>query len=141
MTMETTTVMGAVDVALRLGSAAVLVPSAFLLIEVVASRWGYRAAAAPPLVPTVPSPRIAVLVPAHDEAANITATVIHLRAQLSAGDRLLMDAVATRVRGLARSRLVGSSLALGRARIREREEREGESEESGADGVHAGRRV
>ena len=92
MTMPPTSVMGAVDVALRLGSAAVLVPSAFLLIEVVASRWGYRAAAAPPLDPTLPAPRIAVLVPAHDEAANIAATVTHLRTQLGAGDRLLVVA-------------------------------------------------
>lgn len=55
-----------------------------LLAFLPARRWRDDAAAA--------SPRVAVLIPAHDEAAGIAATVEALRAELRPGDRLLVVA-------------------------------------------------
>jgi cellulose synthase/poly-beta-1,6-N-acetylglucosamine synthase-like glycosyltransferase len=70
-----------------------------LLIELAAAQWPAR----PLPVGTVP--RIAILIPAHDEAAGIAATVEAIRAAAPAGSRLLVvadncsDTTADRARG------------------------------------------
>ena len=65
-----------------------LVPVTVLFVEIVASFAKGRSAA--PL--RSPRPRIAVLVPAHDEALTIGATIASLVPELSNGDRLLVVA-------------------------------------------------
>lgn len=67
------------------------VPSATLLLQALAARPrggnALRRSAG-----SGPRPRLAVLVPAHDEAAGLPATLASIRAQLLAGDRLLVVA-------------------------------------------------
>lgn len=75
-------------VVLVLVGALLLIPVAVLFIEILASFAKSRAVASP----SVPRPRIAVLVPAHDEAVNIGATVASIVPELAAGDRLLVVA-------------------------------------------------
>ena len=76
-------------VAVLIGLAALLlaVPVLVFVLEVAAA-WlpGRRGVGA------VPRPALAVLVPAHDEAAGIAATLRALRSQLRPGDRLLVVA-------------------------------------------------
>jgi cellulose synthase/poly-beta-1,6-N-acetylglucosamine synthase-like glycosyltransferase len=64
-----------------------LLPSLVLLVEVLLSL-----ARRPPAPTSAPVPRMAVVVPAHDEAGQIAATVRGLRAELGPGDRLLVVA-------------------------------------------------
>jgi len=64
------------------------VPVAVLLIEIVAALIPQRAAA----MTTTAAPRIAVLMPAHDEALGIADTLAHVLHKLSPGDRLLVVA-------------------------------------------------
>jgi cellulose synthase/poly-beta-1,6-N-acetylglucosamine synthase-like glycosyltransferase len=73
---------------LAAAAAAAWPPSAVLLVEVLAALPGRRHRPAP----GQPSPRIAVVVPAHDEEAQIAATVRALRAELRQSDRLLVVA-------------------------------------------------
>jgi cellulose synthase/poly-beta-1,6-N-acetylglucosamine synthase-like glycosyltransferase len=67
-----------------------LVPAGVLLVQVVAATLPARRSGEPAAADR--RPRVAVLVPAHDEAAGIAATLRALRAQLAAGDRLLVVA-------------------------------------------------
>jgi len=74
---------------LLIAACALLVPALVLAIEVAA-------AALPPgrpaFVPSGPRPRVDVLVPAHDEASCIEATVAALMRQLAPGDRVIVIA-------------------------------------------------
>jgi cellulose synthase/poly-beta-1,6-N-acetylglucosamine synthase-like glycosyltransferase len=74
---------------LLFAACALLVPALVLAIEVAA-------AALPPrrerLAPSGPRPRVDVLVPAHDEASCIEATVAALTRQLAPGDRVIVIA-------------------------------------------------
>ena len=65
---------------------ALLVPVAVLLLQVLAA-IGKRAVV---IAPGGRRPEVAVLVPAHNEAQGIAATVAGIRAQLRAGDRILV---------------------------------------------------
>lgn len=65
------------------------VPAVVLLLQVVAARRADRPAAA---ADTGTRPSLAVLVPAHNEAIGIEATLAALKAQLQPGDRLLVVA-------------------------------------------------
>ena len=67
---------------------ALLVPVAVLLLQVLAA-IGKRAVV---IAPGGRRPEVAVLVPAHNEAQGIAATVAGIRAQLRAGDRILVVA-------------------------------------------------
>jgi cellulose synthase/poly-beta-1,6-N-acetylglucosamine synthase-like glycosyltransferase len=66
----------------------VVVPAAVFLVECLAALLPARAAAKTSERP----PRMAVVVPAHDEEKGIGATVAGLRTQLRAGDRLVVVA-------------------------------------------------
>jgi len=80
--------MAAINILLLLAALALLLPSLVLVAEVLAG-------ALPSKVPAVFSgrrARIAVIVPAHDEASGISATVHSIRQQLSSEDRLLVVA-------------------------------------------------
>jgi cellulose synthase/poly-beta-1,6-N-acetylglucosamine synthase-like glycosyltransferase len=68
--------------------AAVAVPAATLLLQVLFAGPARRPASPVP----ARRPRIAVLVPAHDEAAVLARTLASVRAQLVPGDRLLVVA-------------------------------------------------
>ena len=74
---------------LMIAACALLVPALVLCIEVAAAALPPRRAAR---VPSVPRPRIDVLVPAHDEALHIGATVAALTRQLAPGDRVIVIA-------------------------------------------------
>lgn len=78
-----------IDTVLLLSLASLSVPVLVLLIELgLALRSGLPAAAV-----AAPSPcRVAVLIPAHNEAAGLAATLDALRPQLCAGDRLVVVA-------------------------------------------------
>lgn len=65
----------------------VLLPSLVLFIECVAARRGRQQSGSHGLRPSV-----AVLIPAHDEEADIATTVRQVRGQLQPGDRLLVVA-------------------------------------------------
>lgn len=81
--------MSVVAWSLLLGLALLLaVPAALLLAEVLLA----RRPAAPLTVPQGRRPRIAVLVPAHDESAGLLPTLAQAQAQLAPGDRLLVVA-------------------------------------------------
>src|SRR5450759_1447256 len=66
----------------------VLLPSLVLALEILAALPRRRARLATPTSP----PRMAVIVPAHDEEGQIGATVRSLRGELGPGDRLLVVA-------------------------------------------------
>ena len=68
--------------------AVLLVPTALLLLQLCAA-WRTDESPAPP---AVARPRLAVLMPAHDESAGILAALQSVRAQLGRGDRLLVVA-------------------------------------------------
>lgn len=65
-----------------------LIPAAVLLVEALASLLPEKA----PKPALGPRPRLAVLVPAHDEALMIAGTVRALRDELAPGDRLIVVA-------------------------------------------------
>ena len=67
-----------------------LVPASVLLVEVLAALVPARRD--DDVAATVAPPRVAVLIPAHDEAGGIAATVRAIRAQLASQDRLLVVA-------------------------------------------------
>jgi cellulose synthase/poly-beta-1,6-N-acetylglucosamine synthase-like glycosyltransferase len=69
-------------------SAALLVPALVLAVQIIAALPPYRRRCVPPIA----RPSIAVLVPAHNEAFGIAATLHSIRAQLHQGDRLLVVA-------------------------------------------------
>jgi len=72
---------------LWVAAVAVMWPSLVFFVECLCAR-----SRSEPLVTTGPRPRIAILVPAHDEEKHITATVAALRADLAKDDRLLVVA-------------------------------------------------
>lgn len=67
---------------------ALAVPVCVLALQVIAAPRAVR----PRDLPAGPRPKVALLVPAHNEAAGIGATLASIRAQLGAGDRLLVVA-------------------------------------------------
>ena len=83
-------------------SGALTVPATVLCVESLAALVPNRSR---PSGSVGARPRMAILVPAHDEEAGIARTVIALRAELGPGDRLLViadncsDATAERARG------------------------------------------
>jgi cellulose synthase/poly-beta-1,6-N-acetylglucosamine synthase-like glycosyltransferase len=74
---------------LLLAGIALLVPALVLCIEVAAAAFPPRRQTH---VPSGPRPRVDVLVPAHDEATYIEATVAALLRQLAPGDRVIVVA-------------------------------------------------
>jgi hypothetical protein len=72
--------------------AALALPLAWLLLQALRAGPAPHATAAPDAAAVAASGTLAVLVPAHDEAEGIAATVAGLRAQLRPGDRLLVVA-------------------------------------------------
>jgi cellulose synthase/poly-beta-1,6-N-acetylglucosamine synthase-like glycosyltransferase len=65
-------------------------PTAVLLAEILAAAWiGERT---PPLPRRAARPKVAVLVPAHNEGARIVPTLQDIKAQLADGDRLIVIA-------------------------------------------------
>jgi cellulose synthase/poly-beta-1,6-N-acetylglucosamine synthase-like glycosyltransferase len=66
-----------------------MVPTAVLLAQVLAARTGRKTL---PRAPLQARPRVAVLVPAHDEETHIAATLRSVKSQLLPGDRLLVVA-------------------------------------------------
>jgi cellulose synthase/poly-beta-1,6-N-acetylglucosamine synthase-like glycosyltransferase len=78
-----------VDIVLTTLACAALIPAATILVECVAALLPVRRRQAPH---GWRRPRVAILVPAHDEGAVIAATLASLRPQLAAGDRLIVIA-------------------------------------------------
>ena len=78
------------DIVLAALAMAMAVPVLILAVEVLAACLPARAASAG--ADTMARPRIAVLVPAHDEEAGIEATIRSLLPELADGDRLLVVA-------------------------------------------------
>lgn len=74
---------------LWLAAGALFIPALALCIEVVAAALPPRRLAP---APVGPRPRVDILVPAHDEAACIEATVAELALQLAPGDRIVVIA-------------------------------------------------
>lgn len=83
--------LDALAVVLVVIAAMLVVPTTLLLVQVVVAALPSRAEVAP-APPLLPRPPLAVLVPAHDEAAGIAATLRMLVAQLAPSDRLLVVA-------------------------------------------------
>ncbi|HEX6708111.1 MAG TPA: glycosyltransferase family 2 protein [Albitalea sp.] len=79
--------LAVLTVALTLAAAVLLAAAAVLLLQVLLSFLPERAA-----TPHAERPRLAVLMPAHDEAAGIADTLASVRPQLQPGDRLLVVA-------------------------------------------------
>lgn len=77
---------------LLLASAALTVPTAVLLAQVLSAVLPARIGRSDDVTSTVPRPRVAVLVPAHDEAAGIAASLQTMLSQLAPGDRLIVVA-------------------------------------------------
>ena len=75
---------------LAIAAAVLLVPTTLLLLQMLAA-WP-RGAAEPTAPSTSPRPKLAVLMPAHNEAAGIVVAIEAVLRQLVAGDRLLVVA-------------------------------------------------
>jgi hypothetical protein len=92
------------EILLTVAVCAMLVPALVLLLECLAAR---PVAGTPEGDASGPGPRVAVLVPAHDERSGIGPTVEGLLAELGPGDRLVViadncrDDTADVVRGMA----------------------------------------
>jgi len=84
----------------------VLVPVLVLLAQVLLAMLPLRAAALAP----GPRPRLAVLIPAHNEEAGLLATIASLRPQLCAGDRMLVVADNCHDRTAAVARSAGAEV-------------------------------
>jgi cellulose synthase/poly-beta-1,6-N-acetylglucosamine synthase-like glycosyltransferase len=100
-------------VSLIILAAVLLGPAVVFMVECLAAR--VDAGPAPP--DGSPPPRVAILIPAHDEEGQIAATVVPLAAELREGDRLVViadnchDGTASVVRGLRdEGRLPGVSV-------------------------------
>lgn len=78
----------ALELLLGLLAATVLIPTLLVTLQVLLALAPGRARP----VASGPRPRVAVLVPAHNEAAGIAATLQAILGQLAAGDRLLVVA-------------------------------------------------
>jgi len=84
-------IVGAIDVVLMLVGLVLAVPAGMLLLECVVAVLPWRERDATVVVREA-SLRAVVLVPAHDEAEGIAATVAALRSELGANDRILVVA-------------------------------------------------
>src|SRR5215203_1028122 len=73
---------------LLVASALLLIPLAVLTVQVVAAVGPGRRSDASAVLNTPPRPSIAVLMPAHDEAAGIAPVIAAVRARLGPHDRL-----------------------------------------------------
>ncbi len=82
------TILQFVALALGFVAAACLLPASVFFLQT----WFARAERQPPSNPDSPRPRMAVLMPAHDEARGIEAVLAVALPQLGAGDRLLVVA-------------------------------------------------
>jgi cellulose synthase/poly-beta-1,6-N-acetylglucosamine synthase-like glycosyltransferase len=102
----------ALDLALVAFGSLLLVPCAVLWIEVAASLLPPRPGVPPA---ALARPRLAVVVPAHDEARLIAAATARIRAELAAGDRLLVVADRCRDDTAARARAAGAEVSERRA--------------------------
>ncbi len=78
--------------ALLLASVALLVPGAVLFVQVLVAWLPVRTGDADEAPSNAPRPRLAVLVPAHDEAGGIAAALRTVLRQMAPGDRLLVVA-------------------------------------------------
>lgn len=78
-----------INAALLLGASLLLLPAAFLAIEVGAALLPRRPRST---TPDIARPTIGILIPAHNETAGISEVVQQARAQLRDGDRLLVVA-------------------------------------------------
>jgi cellulose synthase/poly-beta-1,6-N-acetylglucosamine synthase-like glycosyltransferase len=82
--------MNVLDMMLLVGAALLMVPALVFAFEVALACWPGTLRDAVP--PGARRPALAVLVPAHNEALGIAATVTDLRRQLAPADRLLVVA-------------------------------------------------
>src|SRR5205814_9716062 len=82
-------VLSTLSAVLVVAALLLLVPVLVLALQVVCAVAGHRRAEAPA---SGVRPRLAVLVPAHNEAAGIAAALATMTAQLQPGDRLLVVA-------------------------------------------------
>ncbi len=82
-----------VSTILTIGAALTAVPVTFFLIETIAAvALSGRRVVLPNSTPNNLRPRIAVLVPAHDESAGLRPTLADVKQKLRSGDRLLVVA-------------------------------------------------
>jgi cellulose synthase/poly-beta-1,6-N-acetylglucosamine synthase-like glycosyltransferase len=95
-------------VAVAAAAGALLVPSAVLCVESLSALLPRRAE---PDRSGERRPRMAILMPAHDEEAGIRMTVTALRAELAPGDRLLVIADNCTDRTAERAREAGAEVA------------------------------
>jgi cellulose synthase/poly-beta-1,6-N-acetylglucosamine synthase-like glycosyltransferase len=83
---------------------ATTLPAAILLLECVAALWPRRAGDTNDAALAADLPRVALLIPAHDEQEGVAATVSGLRPEIGPGDRIIViadnctDATAARAR-------------------------------------------
>jgi len=83
--------MSLISALLFVATLVLLTPALWLFVEVVSALYGQTSAApAPPATPA--RARVAIVMPAHDEAAGIAAAIATVLPQLRAGDRLLVVA-------------------------------------------------
>lgn len=86
----------ALGVLLAAGSALLLVPSTLILVQVVLARRAQRhqqkSGDATATIPAARRPRVAILIPAHNEESGIEATLATILPQLGKGDRALVVA-------------------------------------------------
>lgn len=76
------------QILLMLALLVLAIPAAVLLVQVLAARW----AGPQPVAESPQRPRMAVLVPAHNEAGGIAEVIVGIRRQLQEGDRVLVVA-------------------------------------------------
>lgn len=104
-------VLGAVVATLlSVGALALLVPEMIVLIETVGALLPRRKLGPPPPGDGESGPRVAVLIPAHDEAAQIEGTVRALVSQLGRRDRLVVIADNCADDTAARARQAGATV-------------------------------
>ena len=97
--------IGLLSALLLLAACALLVPALVLAVEVAAAALPPRRQ---PAAPAGARPRVDVLVPAHDEAERIAATVGALARQLAPGDRVIVIADNCRDETAARALRAGA---------------------------------
>jgi cellulose synthase/poly-beta-1,6-N-acetylglucosamine synthase-like glycosyltransferase len=77
---------------LNLAALVFLVPASILLVEALAALLPPQEPAPRQEAPDAPAPRLAILIPAHDESAQIQETVRSIAAQVPTGGRLIVIA-------------------------------------------------
>lgn len=85
-------VLDAFDALVRMAGWLLIAPAVVLFAQVLAAGVPARLGLDANLSAGTVRPRVAVLVPAHDEEGGITATLLSVRGQLSPGDRLVVVA-------------------------------------------------